>query len=117
MRRAAAKVSATASCAVVSVSTPGVLPTATPAVVAAADVDVVVADGVVAVGATAGRRERVESVRVPRLGELADDAVARSADRLEQLVEAQDVGRLADLDAAVGGAQPLEPELARAALW
>ena len=75
-RRAAAKVSATASSAVVSVRMPGVLPTAIPRAVAAGDVDVVVADGVVAQHPPAGAVQRRQQLPVPALGELGDHAVA-----------------------------------------
>ena len=73
-------------------------------------IDVVVADGVVAVGAAARRRERVEGGRAPGLRQLADDPVAALADHLHELVEGHGLGREAHVDAAVGGDEAFEPE-------
>ena len=113
MRRAAAKVRATASSAVVSVSTPGVLPTGRPRRVAAAHVDVVVADGVLAVDGAAGGREGAEQLRRPALRELADGGIARLADGRPISAAARMSSPLRDLDAALGGGEELQPALAR----
>ena len=103
MRRAAAKVSATASSAVVSVRMPGVLPTASPSRRRRRQVDVVVADRVVAEHPAAGALEAFEQRGVPLLGELGDDAVAGVAHDGGELGGAQRAVGAADLDAAAGG--------------